>query len=310
MHFATASLARRIERAESTLMAQMGRAVAHRRRAEEVYVAELGGGVAVVTGPTSPLSKVAGLGFESLEETELDLVEREFGRRATPVRVELSSLGDPAMGALLTRRGYVLSGFENVLALPLSAGDAHVELPSRRDTIAVARTSAAESQQWLDAVATGFQHPDVFDGPASEEVVDRAVLDQIFQDIILVDGFRLYIARRDGQIAGGGSMRVSDGIAQLCGAATLPGHRRLGVQTALLRERLAEAARAGCDVAVVTTAPGSKSQANVQRQGFALMYVRAVLIKAADHAEGTGHTERHGPTESHRRSNQRAPEHT
>ena len=27
------------------------------------------------------------------------------------------------------------------------------------------------------------------------------------------------------------------------------------------------------------TAPGSKSQQNVQRQGFALLYTRAVLIK-------------------------------
>ena len=32
-------------------------------------------------------------------------------------------------------------------------------------------------------------------------------------------------------------------------------------------------------VAVVTTAPGSKSQQNVQRQGFQLLYTRAVLVK-------------------------------
>lgn len=43
--------------------------------------------------------------------------------------------------------------------------------------------------------------------------------------------------------------------------------------------RLADAARAGCDVAVATTAPGSKSQQNVQRQGFHLLYTRAVLVR-------------------------------
>jgi ribosomal protein S18 acetylase RimI-like enzyme len=74
-------------------------------------------------------------------------------------------------------------------------------------------------------------------------------------------------------------MRILNGVAQLCGAATLPEHRRRGVQTALLRERLAEAAREGCDVAVVTTQPGSPSQENAQRQGFELLYARAVLIK-------------------------------
>jgi HJR/Mrr/RecB family endonuclease len=55
--------------------------------------------------------------------------------------------------------------------------------------------------------------------------------------------------------------------------------RRHGVHTALLSIRLADAAAAGCDIAVVTTQPGSRSQQNVQRQGFHLLYTRAVLIK-------------------------------
>jgi hypothetical protein len=40
---------------------------------------------------------------------------------------------------------------------------------------------------------------------------------------------------------------------------------------------LADAAAAGCDIAVVTTQPASKSQQNVQRRGFDLLYTRAVL---------------------------------
>jgi ribosomal protein S18 acetylase RimI-like enzyme len=74
-------------------------------------------------------------------------------------------------------------------------------------------------------------------------------------------------------------MRMTAGVAQLTGAATAPAHRRRGVQTALLSARLSDAAAAGCDVAVVTTQPGSKSQQNVQRRGFDLLYARAVLVK-------------------------------
>ncbi len=74
-------------------------------------------------------------------------------------------------------------------------------------------------------------------------------------------------------------MRLDPPVAQLCGATTLPEKRRRGVQTALLRERLARARESGCEVAVVTTQPGSKSQQNVQRQGFALLYTRAVLVR-------------------------------
>ena len=51
------------------------------------------------------------------------------------------------------------------------------------------------------------------------------------------------------------------------------------MQGALLRSRLRDAAAAACDIAVVTTQPGSKSNHNAQRQGFALLYPRAVLVK-------------------------------
>ena len=75
--------------------------------------------------------------------------------------------------------------------------------------------------------------------------------------------------------------RLTDGVAQLCGAATAPAHRRHGVQSALVTARLRDATDVGCDVAVVTTAPGSTSQKNVQRNGFHLLYTRAILFKAA-----------------------------
>jgi hypothetical protein len=53
------------------------------------------------------------------------------------------------------------------------------------------------------------------------------------------------------------------------------------VQSALLRARLIDAAEQGCDLAIVTTEPASKSQHNVQRAGFALLYSRAILIRPA-----------------------------
>ena len=72
---------------------------------------------------------------------------------------------------------------------------------------------------------------------------------------------------------------MTEGIAQFTAAATAPAHRRRGVQTALLLARLTDAAAAGCDIAVVTTQPGSRSQQNAQRRDFDLLYTRAVLVK-------------------------------
>ena len=104
---------------------------------------------------------------------------------------------------------------------------------------------------------------------------------QVFRDFAGSAGFTRYIARVHGTNAGGAGLRLSEGVAQFCGASTLPAFRRRGVQAALLRCRLRDAAEAACDVAVVTTQPGSKSNHNAQRQGFALLYARAVLVKDA-----------------------------
>jgi GNAT superfamily N-acetyltransferase len=126
-------------------------------------------------------------------------------------------------------------------------------------------------------VIEGFAHPDTQGVPSHEEF-PREVIAGAERDFAAA-GVTRYIALRDGVIAGGASLRMADGIAQLTGAATAPVHRRRGIQTALLSARLADAAAAGCDVAVVTTQPASKSQQNVQRRGFDLLYTRAVLVK-------------------------------
>jgi GNAT superfamily N-acetyltransferase len=275
--FATASLAKRIERAEVGLILEGARAAARRISADQLIVNEAAGGAGVYIEPGSPFNKVAGLGFDGVPPPSFfDALEWAFAERQAPLQFEVSSLGDAEIGRALTARGFRLVGFENVLGLRV---DGLLEHDGMTSGVVVTEASVAESALWIDTVITGFLHPDVFDGPASHEAISRDVFERIFGDTAAASGFERFLARRDGVVAGGGGFRVQDGIAQLNGAATLPDHRRQGVQTALLRHRLAEAARRGCDVAVVTTQPGSKSQANVQKAGFSLLYVRAILVK-------------------------------
>ena len=70
----------------------------------------------------------------------------------------------------------------------------------------------------------------------------------------------------------------------MCGAATLPEPTAGAACRARCSTRrlMPTPASAGCDVAVVTTQPGSKSHENVQRKGFELLYTRAVLVRAPD----------------------------
>ena len=274
MLFASTALAARIERAEARLVGDAASAAARRRPEAGCFATPLAGGVATFTAPGSPLNKLAGLGFAGpLDPAELGSVERAFAARGVPVQVELSCLADPQIAALLTRRGYALVNFENVLGCRLPVPPS---LPP--EGIAIAPSHESERAAWLDLVVRGFASPDQ-QGVPSHESFPRDELERVMDEMAAAEGFVRYLARRGGEPAGGASMRLFEGIAQLCGAATLPAHRRKGVQSALLAARLAAAAQAGCDVAVVTTQPGSKSQENVQRRGFELLYTRAILVR-------------------------------
>jgi hypothetical protein len=68
-------------------------------------------------------------------------------------------------------------------------------------------------------------------------------------------------------------------VASRGGAGPLHEFRNRGAQKALILERLARAARAGCDQAMVATALGTVSQRNVERHGFSLVYERSKLIR-------------------------------
>jgi len=275
--FCDIGLAARVERVEAQLIARGGEAAAARRAAADrsSFVIPIAGGVACFAEEGSPLNKVAGLGFAGgPDPAELDEIERAFAARGAPVQVEVANLADPAIGALLTRRGYRLESFENVLGRALDGGPDRAAPPG----IEVRRSGEDEFERWLDVVADGFTHPDG-EGVPSHEEFSREVVARAVRDLVGAGVVR-YVALRDGVVAGGASMRTAEGVAQFTGAATAPAHRRAGVQTALLSARLADAAAAGCDVAVVTTQPGSRSQRNAQRRGFDLLYTRAVLVKA------------------------------
>jgi len=280
---ATITLARRIEAAEGRLAADFARAVAGRWPG--VLVAPVGDGVAVWVGPDQPFNKLVALALgETVDESALALVERAFEERGAALQVELATLADGRAAALLARRGYVLSGFENVLALALG-GETCARLAAQAaadcaDGLAVEPAGTESAAVWVDAVVTGFAHPDTGDGPPSHESFPREALARVFDALGDVPGYARYLARREGTVAGGGSLRAHAGVALLCGAATLPAHRRRGVQSVLLRARLLDAARDGCDLAVVTTQPGSKSMENVMRAGFELLYARAILVRA------------------------------
>lgn len=272
--FCGIELARRIEHAEAALMDAAVRAA--ERRGAEAFALPLAGAVAAYAEPGAPFNKVAGLGFAGVPAAaDLDRVEQAYAGRGAPTVIELSSLADPQILELLAGRGYRVLAFEDVLGRALDGVAQPVP-----DGIDVRLARDDEIDGWVDVVVEGFAHPDA-EGVPSPEEFPRDVIERAERDFAAA-GVAPYLALRDDQIAGGGSLRITDRVAQLAGAATAPAHRRRGVQTALLQVRLRDAAAAGADIAVVTTSPGSKSQQNVQRSGFYLLYTRAIMVREPD----------------------------
>jgi ribosomal protein S18 acetylase RimI-like enzyme len=273
--FCSPDLAARIDRAEARQMIAIARGAADADPSLQPFIVPIGQGAAIYAGPGSPTNKMIGVGFgEALDPAALDDVEARFAARGARLQAEISVLAEPGAHATLVARGYQPAGFEHVLGHSMGTGIAPMP-----DGIDVDLVSAAELAALCEVLVDAFAQPDV-GGVGGDATPPADEIRRWFMITMSVDGFRGYVARIGGAIAGGGALRIDGDIAQFSGAGTLPEFRRRGVQTALLRARLADAAAAGCTVGVVVTQPGSKSQQNVQREGFGLLYARQLLVKA------------------------------
>lgn len=87
-----------------------------------------------------------------------------------------------------------------------------------------------------------------------------------------VEGWHCYSAYLDEREVGCGAMLLHDGMAVLGLDATMPEARQRGCQTALIQRRLADAARAGCEVVLAESCdvPTDRAAAgrNFQRAAF------------------------------------------
>ena len=265
----TGELARRVERMEIDFCAAGGEVGSR----AGVASLEAGGGRALFSVAASPLNKVLGLGVGApVSDADLEAIEGFYASHGAPAQIELCPHATPDLASRLSARGFMLQGFENELARTLDGSVA--DLPPAGDALRVARTSSGENDLWVDVVAEGFAAVEGADPPAPEAVnLLRTIMRQFDHPSTV-----RYLVWDNDAAAGGGAAYVRDGIVGIFGTATLPTFRRRGVQTALVRQVLIDAA-SRADLAVTTTEPGSTSQRTFERLGFRLIYTRAIMVK-------------------------------
>jgi GNAT superfamily N-acetyltransferase len=185
------------------------------------------------------------------------------------VNVETSPHADATLFSHYAKNGYCATEFTSVLVRPVDMHEHDENSRGISAGVAIEEVPLSAKDLWVRTVCRGFAE-------------HYAVTDELMEVMGLfgsTSGSTLFLAKVDGAVAGGGALFVRDGIAGLFGASTLVEFRRRGVQRELICARMEAAARAGCEIALTFARPGSVSERNLLRNGFAVAYTRTKFTR-------------------------------
>jgi hypothetical protein len=192
------------------------------------------------------------VGLRTGQEHEIEPLFAWYREHGVAGRFEIvPGLADAALCRELARFGYFQSGFHTSLICE----------PDRRlaetQGVPVEKVDdPAALEVFLGTYAAGWSIPD----PAGFKTNVRGWLNE--------PGWSLYLARADGKAGAAGILYMRDKVGYCADAATHPGFGGRGLQSALLRRRIADASAAGADFVCSSAAYLSTSHRNMERAGM------------------------------------------
>jgi ribosomal protein S18 acetylase RimI-like enzyme len=268
MRFVDKALARRLESCEEMPQVMYARLFQKTRPDIGAAEEEICGGHMVFAGLGSPIGRATGAGLDrAFTAADLDRVEEFYGAHKAPSQVDLCPMHEPAVFELFKERGYAIAELNNVLFRKLHAQE-NFPPPSVACEI---RPSRLEEAETAGAIVESAFFPD-----GAPEAY-RGLIAPFYQ----MERALAFVASVGGKLVacGTGLVIPEHRVFALCGAGTLTEFRGRGLQTALLRTRMAAAVQAGCEYAVVVTNGGTTSQRNAERLGFSVAYSKVTVIK-------------------------------
>jgi ribosomal protein S18 acetylase RimI-like enzyme len=268
MQFVDKAFARRLEAVEE--MPQVFYARYFQTHRPEIGAAEeeICGGHMIFAGLGSPIGRAVGMGLDQpFTAQDLDRVEHFYRSHNAPPQLDICPLHDSELFEMFKERSYAIAELNNVLYRQLMPNE---EFPAPPPQCEIRRSSVDETEAAAAIVDRAF-----FPDGAPKEFA--GLLTPLYQ----MQGALTFVAMVGGTIAacGAGMIIPEHGVFGLFGAGTLPEYRGRGLQTALLRARMAAAAQAGCEYAVIVTRGGTTSQRNAERLGFHVAYSKVTVIK-------------------------------
>lgn len=268
MQFVDKALARRFESCEEIPQVLYARMFQQTRPEIGAAEEEICGGHMIFAGLGSPIGRATGVGLDrEFTAEDLDRVEQFYRSRQAPSQVDLCPMHPPAVFELFKERGYGIAELNNVLYRKLNAEEKFPPPPPGCEI----RRSLAEEADIAGAIVEKAFFPD----GAPEAFC--GLIAPFYQ----MEGALAFVASVENKLVacGAGLVIPEHRVFALCGAGTLAEFRGRGLQTALLRARLAAAIEAGCEYAVVVTQGGTTSQRNAERLGFRVAYSKVTVIK-------------------------------
>lgn len=205
--------------------------------------------------------------FTEQDLSALPEIDDFFKQADVPLRVEtLPSHFTSRVGRALTQLGLVVTGHDAAFAghpfagLDVDVGSSSIEIQHV--------TQDPDLERYLHARQAAFAWPDLAPDTFPAHLVR-----------LKQPGHFHFTARINGHVAGAGTLYVHGNTGYLALAGTLPDYRRQGVQQALLRARVHQAAQLGCDLVVGMTGVGEGSGRNMQRAGLGLLEIRSIWTR-------------------------------
>jgi len=231
-------------------------------------VVETDGGVVVFYEGENARSRALRFGFNGpVSMREIEEVERLFSERGIPVKFIINPYAGTGVPGLLGRRGYFVGSWMQVLVRRLTDTDLAREDREPGGQVCVKLIPPEEKQEWADTMAKGF----------STLGIPYLMSPSMHLTVAQMAEAGCYTARSGDMIVGAASLLRFGRWAYLFTASTLEPFRNRGIQTAMIRRRLRDARRAGCEWALVLVQPDSGSHRNASRHGFQVAYTRATM---------------------------------
>lgn len=204
-------------------------------------------------------NRVVGLG--PADENELEKIVGFFGD--LPFRLEIiPGQLSWSLATRLHRLGFCQGSFSAALY-----GPPQPNLLQPVSPVHVREVEPDEIELFLDLYQAGFELPPL---SHQDKTIVRFWLERAAAYL------NLYLATVAGIPAGVAILYMKDELGLLADAATLAEFRSKGCQTALLYQRVVDAARKGCEILTSFVEFGSTSHRNVARAGLNVAYTKAM----------------------------------